>query len=118
METRHIDKKEFLTKVWDFENSPRTWEFKGERPVIIDFFAQWCGPCKMLAPVLDSLSEKYQGIVDIYKVDTEEEMELSNVFRIRSVPSILFIPKEGTPTMVQGYMPEVTMENLIKDKLL
>jgi thioredoxin 1 len=82
------------------------WKYKGQLPAIIDFYADWCGPCRMVAPLLEELSEEYSGKIIIYKVDTEAEEELSAVFRIQSIPSILFIPMEGTPMMQKGALPK------------
>jgi thioredoxin 1 len=90
----HLTKQIFQEKVFDFEKN-KEWKFQGELPCIIDFYADWCGPCKMVAPVLEELSKDYKGKVNVYKVDTEKEHELASVFGIRSIPSILFVPKEG-----------------------
>jgi len=114
----HITKNDFLAKVWDFEKSPQQWSFKGERPVIVDLFAQWCGPCKTLSPILDELADEYAGKIDIYKVDTGEEEELSEAFNIRSVPSLLFCPKEGRPGMTQGAYPKEALRQIIEENLL
>jgi thioredoxin len=101
----HLTKQTFLEKVFDYEKN-KDWKFNGELPCIIDFYADWCGPCKMVAPVLEDLSKEYAGKVSIYKVDTEKEQELAAVFGIRSIPSILFVPKEGKPQMSMGAMPK------------
>ena len=87
MATIHLNKEEFLKRIWDFEKSPKEWHFRGERPAIVDFYATWCGPCQMLAPVLEELSDEYAGKIDIYKIDTGEEEELASAFGIRSIPS-------------------------------
>jgi thioredoxin 1 len=100
----HLTKEAFQTKVFDYEKN-KEWTFAGELPCIIDFYADWCGPCKMIAPVLEDLSKEYRGKVDIYKVDTEKEQELASVFGIRSIPSILFVPAAGKPQMATGAMP-------------
>ena len=117
MKTEHLTKAEFLTKVFDYENN-KEWKYQGDTPAIIDFYADWCGPCKMIAPVLEELAKEYDGKVKIYKIDTEAEQELAAVFGIRSIPSILFIPKEGQPQMAQGALPKPAMENAINDILL
>jgi thioredoxin 1 len=101
----HMTKQTFQEKVFDFEKS-KEWKFAGELPCIIDFYADWCGPCKMVAPVLEDLSKEYRGKVDIYKVDTEKEQELAAIFGIRSIPSILFVPADGKPQMAMGAMPK------------
>ncbi len=99
----HLTKDTFLTKVFDYEKN-KEWSFSGERPCLIDFYADWCGPCKMVAPILEELATEYAGAVDIYKIDTEQEQELAAVFGIRSIPSLLFIPLEGQPQMAMGAM--------------
>jgi thioredoxin 1 len=100
----HLTKQTFIEKVFDYENS-KEWKFEGELPCIVDFYADWCGPCKMVAPILEELSKQYAGKINIYKVDTEQEQELAAVFGIRSIPSILFIPMEGKPQMALGALP-------------
>ena len=102
----------------DYESNPTEWKYKGDKPAIIDFYASWCGPCKMLAPVLDELSQEYDGKVYIYKVDTEVEEELSQAFGIRSIPTMLFVPMNGQPMMTQGALPKTEIEKIIKQRLL
>ncbi len=114
--TAHLTKQDFIEKVFDFENE-KEWKYRGERPAIVDFYAEWCGPCKMVAPVLEKLSGEYEGKVDIYKVNTEQEQELSAAFGISSIPSILFIPVEDKPQMASGALPKETFKQLIKDVL-
>jgi len=113
----HLTVETFKTKVFDYEKN-KEWKFEGDRPAIIDFYADWCGPCKMVAPVLEELSNEYDGKVDIYKVDTEVEQELASVFGIRSIPSILFIPKSGQPQMSAGAMPKEGFVQAINEILL
>ncbi len=113
----HLTKESFLNKVFNYEAS-KEWKFEGELPAIIDFYADWCGPCKMVAPVLEELSKEYAGKVNIYKIDTEKEQELAAVFGIRSIPSILFIPKEGKPQMAMGAMPKEGFVDAINGVLL
>jgi len=115
MAAEHLTKESFLKKVFDYENN-QEWNFKGEKPAIIDFYADWCGPCKMVAPIIEELSEKYEGLVDIYKIDTEAEQELASVFGIRSIPSILFIPVDGQPQMAAGALPKAQFIKLIEEK--
>lgn len=99
MKTIQLTKSEFLKRVADYETSPNEWKYLGDKPAIIDFYASWCGPCKMIAPVLEELAAEYADELYIYKVNTEEERELSSVFGIRSIPSLLFVPMEGQPQM-------------------
>jgi len=101
----HLTTQSFKEKVFNYEAN-QEWKFEGENPAVIDFYADWCGPCKMVAPILDELSGVYEGKIDIYKVDTEAEQELAAAFGIRSIPSILFIPKDAQPQMAQGALPK------------
>lgn len=117
MKVTELTKADFLTKVANFETNPSEWKFLGDKPAIIDFYASWCGPCKMVAPILEELAGEYEGKIDIYKVNTENEEELASVFGIRSIPSILFIPMEGKPQMAQGAMPKNSFKEAI-DKIL
>jgi thioredoxin 1 len=112
----HLTIQDFKDKIFDFEQN-KDWSFRGAIPVLIDFYADWCGPCKALAPVLDDLSKEYAGRIQIYKVDTEAEQELAAMFGIRSIPSLLFIPMEGQPTMAQGALPKATLKQAFKDIL-
>ncbi len=103
----HLTKETFLNKVFNFEKN-REWKFEGEKPCVIDFYADWCGPCKMVAPVLEELAIDYNGKIDVFKVNTEEELELASAFGIRSIPSFLFVPAEGQPQMALGALPKET----------
>ncbi len=118
MKARNLTKQEFINEVANYEANPNEWKFLGQRPALIDFYASWCGPCKMLAPVLDELSEEYAGRVDIYKVNVDEEEELSALFGIRSVPSLLFVPMNGKPQLAAGAMPKASLKNAIESVLL
>lgn len=104
----------FKEKVFNFETS-KEWKFNGSKPAIIDFYADWCGPCRMLVPTLEELSQQYDGLVDIYKVDTEASPELSALFGIRSIPSLLFIPIDGEPAMNSGVIPLEGFQRAIKE---
>ena len=115
--TKQLTKHEFLTKVFNYEEN-KEWKFEGEIPCIIDFYADWCGPCKMIAPVLEELSEEFDGKINIYKVDTEQEQELAATFGIRSIPSILFCPTDEKPQMAQGALPKEALKEAIKNVLL
>lgn len=112
----HLTKETFISKVFNYETN-KEWKFEGDRPAIIDFYADWCGPCKMVAPILEELAQDFDGKIDIYKVNTEEEQELASVFGIRSIPSILFIPSEGPPQMAMGALPKDTFIKAFKDVL-
>lgn len=113
----HLTAAEFKQKVFNYQTE-KDWKFIGDKPVIIDFYADWCGPCKMVAPVLEELSKEYDGKVQIYKVDTETEQELASVFGIRSIPSILFIPMDGKPQMSTGAMQKAGFIQAINEILL
>ena len=117
MKTIHLTKSEFLTKVVDYEKNPNEWKYLGDKPAIIDFYASWCGPCKMLAPVLEELAAKYGDSIYIYKIDTEQEQELAAAFNIRSIPTLLFVPMSGAPQLAQGALPKATLKDAI-DKVL
>jgi len=110
----HLTKETFLSKVFDYENN-KEWKYEGEKPCIIDFYADWCAPCKIAEPVLEELAKDYGGKIDVYKVNTEEEQELAAVFGIRSIPSFLFIPSEGQPRMAMGALPKDTFVKAFKD---
>lgn len=113
----HLTKETFLTKVFDFEKN-KDWKFEGELPCVIDFYADWCQPCKIVAPILEELSKEYVGKINIYKVNTEDQQELAGAFGIKSIPSLLFCPKDGQPQMAQGALPKETLVSAIKDVLL
>lgn len=115
--TINLTKEEFIKKVMDYTNNPSEWKYLGDKPAIIDFYASWCGPCRMLAPIMDELAKEYEGKIYIYKVDTEAEEELSQLFGIRSIPSILFIPMEGKPMMTQGALPKAELKRIINENL-
>jgi thioredoxin len=114
--TENLTKETFLEKVFNFEKN-KDWKFEGDKPAIIDFYADWCGPCKMLAPVLEQLSEEYGDKIDIYKIDTEAEQELSAAFGIRSIPSMLFCPTGEAPQMANGALPKADLERIIGEVL-
>jgi len=121
--TESNTKMEYLTaatfkeKVFNYEVN-KEWNYIGDKPAIIDFYADWCGPCKMVAPVLEELSNEYDGKIQIYKIDTDKEQELASVFGIQSIPSILFIPKDGKPQMSLGAMPKESFKKAISEVLL
>jgi len=113
---KNLTTDEFKAKVFDYEKNTE-WKFEGTRPAVIDFYADWCGPCKMVAPVLEALSKEYEGKIDIYKVNTEDEQELASAFGIRSIPSILFIPMNEKPRMATGAMAKDNFKTAFKDIL-
>jgi thioredoxin len=115
--TEHLTKETFLQKVFNYEKN-NEWKFEGELPCLIDFYADWCGPCKMVAPIMDELSEEYKGRVNFYKINTEMEQELAGAFGISSIPSLLFVPKQGQPQMAVGALPKDTLVNVIESELL
>ena len=113
----HLTSQTFKEKIFNYDIN-KEWKFEGDKPCIIDFYADWCGPCKMVAPILEDLSNEYDGKIHIYKVDTDKEQELASVFGIRSIPSILFIPKNGQPQMSMGAMPKESFVKAINEILL
>lgn len=112
----HLTAETFKQKVFNYEKN-NEWKFEGDKPAIIDFYADWCGPCKMVAPILEELAKEYEGKLNIYKVDTEKEQELAAVFGIRSIPSLLFIPLNDQPQMAMGALPKDTFKKAFKDVL-
>jgi len=117
MKTIHLTKADFLAKVSNYETNPDEWKYLGDKPAIIDFYASWCGPCKMIAPVLEELAAEYDGEIYIYKIDTEAEQELAAAFGIRSIPTLLFVPMKGDPQVARGAMPKESFKEAI-DKIL
>jgi thioredoxin 1 len=116
MKLEHLTIETFKKKIFNYETN-KEWKFEGETPAIIDFYADWCGPCKIVAPILEELKEEYGDKLDIFKVNTEEQRELSSVFGIQSIPSLLFIPKEGQPQMAMGALPKETFRQAISEVL-
>ena len=110
--------KEFLKKVWDFEKNPETFVYKGKLPAIIDFYADWCGPCRRVAPIMEKLAEEYDGKLLVYKINVDKEKELASVFQTRSIPVVLFIPVEGQPMMQVGAMPEQSYRDVVTEQLV
>lgn len=118
MATVHLTKEQFLKRIADYEKNPDSFRFLGSRPALIDFYAGWCGPCKMLAPVLEELSDEYAGRVDIYKVDVEQEEELAALFRVRSIPTLVYIPMNGQIRVTQGAVGKPQLKEAIENILL
>ncbi len=112
-----LTKQTFLEKVFNYETN-KEWKFAGNLPAVVDFWAPWCGPCRAVGPVIEELSNEYAGKVDFYKVNTDVEQELAGVFGIRSIPSLLFIPKDGTPQMAVGALPKEQLKQIIDTELV
>jgi len=115
MATIKLTTQKFKDEIFDY-TTEKEWKYKGDKPAIIDFYADWCGPCKMVAPILEELSEEHDE-VNIYKVDTEVEQELSAIFQIKSIPSMLFIPKDREPMMQAGALPKHALKKIIEGEL-
>ena len=114
----YLSTADFKQKIWDYESNPSQWAYQGDLPCVIDFYADWCKPCKKIAPIMDELADHYDGKVRIYKVNTDKERELSSIFGIKSIPSILFIPKDGKPRMQSGAMSKEAYMGIIDEIVL
>ena len=117
-QTIKLDKSAFLKRVANFETTPNVWKYLGDKPAIIDFYADWCGPCRRLAPVLDELAAEYDGRIYIYKVNVDNEKEIASAFGITSLPTIVFVPLQGNPSAGTGFLPKETLKGAINDILL
>lgn len=117
MATTHLDLNGFKDKIFNYETE-QEWKFKGDKAAIIDFYADWCGPCKSIAPILEELSDQYKEQLVIYKVDTDKETELSSLFGIQSIPTLLFIPLNGNPMVQKGALPKNVLQQIIEERLL
>ena len=117
MATIQLDTQGFKDRIFNYETE-QEWKFKGDKAAVIDFYADWCGPCKAVASVLEELSEQYKDEVVIYKVDTDKEAELSSLFAIQSIPTLLFIPVNGNPMVQKGALPKNILQQVIEEKLL
>ena len=118
MATIHLTNEQFINRVADYKSYPGSFKFLGDKPALIDFYAEWCGPCKMLAPVLEEVSNEYAGKVDIYKINVDEEEDLASLFGIRSIPTLIFIEKNGTMHRSQGAMGKPQLKETIEKVLL
>ncbi len=113
----HLSTPEFKKKVFNYDVN-RNWKYEGDKPCIVDFYADWCGPCKRIAPILDQLAIEYKGQIVIYKIDTDKERELASAFGIQSIPSLLFIPVNGKAEMIKGALPKEKFKEAIEVILL
>ena len=113
-----MNKQMFLDKVFDYTTGATEWSYKGDKPAVIDFYATWCGPCRMVAPILKDLAKEYGDSIVIYKVDTDKEKELSGAMGIQSLPTIVFIPKSGQPQVIIGAADKATLRRAIDEVLL
>lgn len=113
----NLNKDTFLKKVFNYEEN-KDWKFEGDIPCVIDFWAPWCGPCRAVAPVIEELSKEYEGKVNFYKINTDDEQELAGAFGIRSIPSLLFVPMEGQPKMAVGALPKDALKKAVDEELL
>ena len=114
----HLTNEQFINRVADYRSNPGGFEFLGDKPALVDFYAEWCGPCKMLSPILEEVSDEYAGRVDIYKINVDEEEELASLFGIRSIPTLIFIEKNGTMHRSQGAMGKPQLKEAIENVLL
>ena len=115
---QHITYQDFLDKIWDFEKSPEEFKFKGKTPAIVDFYADWCGPCRKVGPIMEKLAKDYDGKLAVYKVNVDKEKDLAAAFQVRSIPMVLFIPLEGQPMMQVGSMAESEYKKVVEERLL
>ena len=115
---QHLTYKEFLKKVWDFEKDPTTWKYKGKLPAVVDFYADWCGPCRRVAPIMEKLANDYDGKLLVYKINVSQEQDLAAVFQVKSIPMVLFIPVEGKPMKQVGALPEAGYRETIEEYLI
>ena len=113
----YLNTKEFKARIFDYTTNAE-WQYKGDKPCVIDFYTTWCGPCKRLAPIMEELSQTYCDQVKFYKVDTERERELAGVFRINSIPQVLYIPVDGEPILLKGLYPKENIVEIIDEYLL
>jgi len=114
----HLTKAMFIKKVWNYEKNPDQWVYEGDKPCMIDFYADWCKPCKIIAPIMEELASEYKGKIYVYKIDTQVERELAQVFNVTSIPRVLFVPKHGEPQMSVGALPKPTFIQAINEVLL
>ena len=109
---------DFIKKIWNIESNPRTFSYRGSLPAVIDFYADWCGPCRRVAPIMEELAQKYDGQVLFYKVNVDQERGLASTFQVQSIPMVLFIPMDGQPSKQVGAMSKEDYIRFIEDRLL
>ncbi len=115
---KQLTYKEFTKKVWDFEKDPSTFVYKGKLPAVIDFYADWCGPCRRVAPIMEKLATEYDGKLLVYKINVDQEKDLASAFQVKSIPMVLFIPMEGQPMMQVGAMQEAEYKKVVEEQLI
>ena len=115
---KQLTYKEFTKKVWDFEKDPSTFVYKGKLPAVIDFYADWCGPCRRVAPIMEKLATEYDGKLLVYKINVDQEKDLASAFQVKSIPMVLFIPMEGQPMMQVGAMQEAEYKKVVDEQLI
>ena len=118
LKPEHLTVETFKQKVFNYEKNPDNWIFEGDLPCVVDFYADWCKPCKLIAPIMEELAIEYKGKINVYKVNTEQQRELSTLFGIKSIPSVLFIPMKGKPQMSTGALPKASFKQVIDEFLL
>jgi thioredoxin 1 len=118
LKPEHLTVESFKQKIYNYEKNPDSWVFEGELPCMIDFYADWCKPCKLIAPIMEELAVEYKGKINVFKVNTEQQRELSTLFGIKSIPSVLFIPMSGKPQMSTGALPKESFKQVIDEFLL
>jgi thioredoxin 1 len=111
-----LTKETFKEKIFNYEENTE-WKFEGDIPAVVDFWAPWCGPCRMVGPIIDELSTEFAGKINFYKVNVDVEQELAGIFGVRSIPSMLFIPREGKPKMSVGALPKEALVGAIAKEL-